>query len=74
MKLKRSENKMIAGVCGGLAEYFKFDPTIVRIVYVLVSLLSAAFPGLLIYLILWLVMPPPDVDERSKPQGSDVRA
>jgi phage shock protein C len=59
-KLKRSRNKMIAGVCGGLAEYFDVDPTVVRIIYVLVSILSAAFPGFLIYIILWLVMPAAD--------------
>ena len=50
-------NKMLAGVCGGIAEWMGWDPTVVRLAYVLVSILSAAFPGLLIYLILWLVMP-----------------
>ncbi len=56
-KLKRSSNRMIAGVCGGLAEYFNADPTIVRIVYALVSLLSTGFPGIIVYLILMLIMP-----------------
>ena len=51
------KNAMIAGVCGGIAESFGWDPTIVRIVYVIVSILSAAFPGILIYLLLWFVMP-----------------
>jgi phage shock protein C len=60
MRLKRSSNKVIAGVCGGLAEYFNWDPTIVRVGYVLLSILSAAFPGILIYIILWVVMPPPE--------------
>jgi phage shock protein C len=60
MRLKRSSNKIIAGVCGGLAEYFNWDPTLVRIGYVLVSILSAAFPGILVYIILWVVMPPPE--------------
>ena len=50
-------NKMIAGVCGGIAEWMGWDPTVVRLAYILVSLLSAAFPGLLVYLILWLVTP-----------------
>ncbi|OIP81501.1 MAG: hypothetical protein AUK44_09845 [Porphyromonadaceae bacterium CG2_30_38_12] len=59
-KLRRSYNKMIAGVCAGIAEYFKLDVTLVRVAYVLVSILSAAFPGLLIYLILMFVMPHPD--------------
>ena len=51
------KNAMIAGVCGGIAESFGWDPTIVRIVYVIVSILSAAFPGILVYLLLWFVMP-----------------
>lgn len=48
---------MLAGVCGGIAEYFGLDPSLVRIAYVLVSVLSAAFPGLLVYIILWIVIP-----------------
>jgi phage shock protein C len=59
-KLTRSRDKMIAGVCGGIAEYFQMDPTLVRVLYVLVSILSAAFPGILAYIILMFVMPPPD--------------
>lgn len=56
--LRRSRrNQMIAGVCGGLAEWLGWDPTLVRFLYVLVSILSAAFPGILVYVILWLVMP-----------------
>ena len=56
-KLKRSTNKAIAGVCAGIAEYFGLDVTLIRILYLLISIFSAGFPGLLIYLILWLVMP-----------------
>ena len=55
---RSSRYKMIAGVCGGLAEYFDMDPTIVRVAYVLISIVSAAFPGLLAYIILMFVMPP----------------
>lgn len=51
---------MIGGVCGGIAEWLGWDPTIVRIGYVLLSVLSAAFPGILVYIILWIIMPPPD--------------
>jgi phage shock protein C len=51
---------MIAGVCGGIAESLNVDPTIVRLVYALVSLVSAAFPGILVYIVLWIVMPPAD--------------
>jgi phage shock protein C len=59
--LRRSaRNSMIAGVCGGLAEYFGVDPTLVRVIYVIVSIVSAAFPGILVYLILWLLIPKAD--------------
>jgi len=58
-RLTRSNNKMIAGVCGGLAEYFGLDVTLVRVLYVIVSLLSAAFPGIIVYIVLMFVMPPP---------------
>ncbi|MCF8370895.1 MAG: PspC domain-containing protein [Bacteroidales bacterium] len=56
-KLTRSRNRIIAGVCGGLAEFLGWDPTIVRVLYIVVSLISVAFPGLIAYLILWFVMP-----------------
>jgi len=56
--LRRSRRRrLIAGVCGGLAEWLGWDPTLVRVLYVVVSILSAAFPGLLVYVVLWLVMP-----------------
>jgi phage shock protein PspC (stress-responsive transcriptional regulator) len=51
------EGAMIAGVCGGLARWLGWDPTIVRLSYVVVSIASAAFPGVLVYLLLWLIMP-----------------
>jgi phage shock protein PspC (stress-responsive transcriptional regulator) len=58
MALYRSRHhKMIAGVCGGLADWLGWSPTIVRIAYVLLSILSAGFPGILVYIILWIVMP-----------------
>ena len=55
-KLRRSNDKMIAGVCAGLAHYFDLDPTVILIVYVLLSIFTA-FAGVLVYLILWLIMP-----------------
>jgi phage shock protein PspC (stress-responsive transcriptional regulator) len=59
--LKRSRrHRMIAGVCGGMAEWLGWDPTLVRILYVLVSVLSAAFPGLVVYVLLWVLMPQGD--------------
>lgn len=56
-RLTRSNDRMIAGVCGGIAEYFDVDPTLVRLGYVLLSICSVGFPGILVYLILWLIMP-----------------
>jgi phage shock protein PspC (stress-responsive transcriptional regulator) len=59
--LRRSRrHRVIAGVCGGIAEWLGWDPAAVRILYVLVSILSAAFPGILVYLILWFLMPQAD--------------
>ncbi len=56
-KLYRStENKMVAGVCGGLAEYFDIDPVIVRLIAV-VLLLPGGLPGLVPYVILWIITP-----------------
>ena len=55
--LRRSRQRLVAGVCGGLADWLGWDRTLVRVLYVLVSILSAAFPGLLVYAVLWLVMP-----------------
>jgi phage shock protein C len=60
-RLRRSRsNRMIAGVIGGLARYFGIDPTMARIIYVILSVVSVAFPGLLVYILLWLVMPEGD--------------
>jgi phage shock protein PspC (stress-responsive transcriptional regulator) len=57
-KLRRSrEHRMIAGVCGGIAEKLGWPPGRVRLIYVLVSILSAAFPGILVYVILWFLVP-----------------
>lgn len=56
--LRRSRNnRQIAGVVGGLAEYFGMDATLLRVIYVVGSIISAAFPGVLVYLLLWVVIP-----------------
>jgi phage shock protein C len=63
MPLHRSQqNRLIGGVCGGIANWLGWDPTLVRILYVVVSILSAAFPGTLAYIILWILMPKSPVD------------
>lgn len=68
MPLQRSRtNRKIAGVCGGIAAWLDWDPTVVRILYVLVSVLSAAFPGILVYLLLWLIMPKAPREEARRP-------
>lgn len=55
-KLYRSRtNRQLAGVCGGLGEYFGIDPTLIRILFVITALLGG--PGILLYVVLWLVMP-----------------
>ncbi len=57
-RLKRSRiNRMIGGVVGGLAEYLGIDPTLARLLYVVISIGSGAFPGTLVYVICWLVIP-----------------
>ena len=65
-KLYRSKSdRMLGGVCGGLAQLLDIDPTIVRVVFVFLALLGGH--GLLLYLILWLIMPPED---QVKPSGT----
>ena len=56
-KLLRSQDRWIAGVCGGVADYFDWDPALVRIIFLLLTLFSAGFPGVLIYIALWIIMP-----------------
>jgi phage shock protein C len=58
-QLMRSEDRMVAGVAGGLAEYFDIDPTIIRILFVLLALFGGGFLGILIYIVLWIIMPDP---------------
>jgi len=59
--LRRSQsNRMIAGVVGGLAKYFGIDPTLARVLYVVGSIISVAFPGILVYVLLWAIIPQGD--------------
>jgi phage shock protein PspC (stress-responsive transcriptional regulator) len=51
------QGALIAGVCGGIAKWLGLDPTIVRFLYAALTLLSAAFPGIIIYILLWVLMP-----------------
>jgi phage shock protein C len=66
-ELRRSrDDRMIAGVCGGLARWLGWDPTALRVLYVLVSIFSVAFPGTIVYIILAVLMP---LDDR--PSGEE---
>jgi phage shock protein C len=58
--VRSRQHRMLAGVCGGMADWLGWDPTVVRILFVLVSIFSAAFPGMLVYVILWAIMPEAD--------------
>ena len=55
-KLYRSNDRVLGGVCAGLAEYFDFDPTLVRIAYAFLAVCTV-FPGLILYISMWIVMP-----------------
>jgi phage shock protein C len=67
--LRRSRsNRMLGGVVAGLANYLGMDVSLARVLYVLISIFSAAFPGILVYLILWVVVP--QEDEREQQQLS----
>ena len=54
---RSSRDRWFGGVCGGLGHYLDIDPTAVRVGYVLLSILSVAFPGMLVYCLLWLLIP-----------------
>jgi phage shock protein C len=56
-RLTRSKDRIIAGVCGGLASHFSLDPSLVRIGFALIALISAGIPMLLIYVVMWFVIP-----------------
>ena len=59
--LRRSKkHRVIGGVCAGLAQWLGWDITLVRVLYVVISIFSVAFPGILAYIILWIVMPEAD--------------
>ncbi|MBR0375824.1 MAG: PspC domain-containing protein [Firmicutes bacterium] len=66
-KLYRStKNRMLGGVCGGFAEYLGLDVTIVRLLYLILSIFTACFPGLILYILCLFVMP-------NEPGFSDVK-
>ncbi len=57
-RLTRSRSdRMLAGICGGIADYLIVDPTVVRLVFALATFFTVVFPGILIYLVMWIVVP-----------------
>jgi len=56
-KLLRSNNRMIAGVCAGIGEYFDIDPTLVRLLWVAVVIFTGFFPGVIAYIVAWIIIP-----------------
>jgi len=52
-----NKHRIIAGVCGGIADWLGWSPTVVRVAYVLLSICSAGFPGVIVYIVLWIVAP-----------------
>lgn len=77
--LRRGSDRIVAGVCSGLAHYFGVDPIIVRLIFVLVTLFHGV--GILIYIVLWVVMEPPanvgdsnrTLSQRLRTMGDEIR-
>ena len=61
IKMKRlyrsRKNRMIAGVCGGIAEYYNVDPSLVRLLFVFITLITAVGPGIIAYIVAWIIVP-----------------
>ncbi|ENW06568.1 PspC domain-containing protein [Acinetobacter beijerinckii] len=66
---RSSQRSMIAGVLGGIAERFGWNANLLRLIFVVISLMSAAFPGILVYLVLWLVIPKKQIDQIERVQA-----
>lgn len=62
-RLYRSRNRVLGGVLAGFADYVNFDVTLIRLIYVLLTIFSAGFPGLLVYVIFWAVTPEEPIDQ-----------
>ena len=60
-KLTKSFDKKISGVCGGIAEYLNMDPTVIRVAYACLTAFTTGFPGIVLYIILAIIMPDPNV-------------
>ena len=72
-KLHKSANKKLAGVCAGIAEYFDIDPTLIRLLYAGLTLFTAGFPGIVLYIICMFVMPDAEQDATKETVKKDVQ-
>lgn len=61
-RLTKSADKVLAGVCGGIADFFEIDPTLVRVGYAILTVFSVTFPGFLLYIMLCFIMPQDEMD------------
>ncbi len=62
---RSSKQRMIAGICGGLADYFDMDVNIMRLLFVAISLLSVLFPMVIFYIIAWIIVPEEEKSKKS---------
>ena len=56
-RLYKSKDKMLAGVCAGVAEYFELDPTLIRLLYATITVITGVFPGIIVYLLAMIIIP-----------------
>jgi len=55
-------NKKVGGVCGGLGDYFNMDPTLIRLIWGLCTIMTGFFPGIIAYIVAWAIIPQPQKD------------
>lgn len=71
-RLYRSrDERMIAGVCGGIGDYFKADPTVIRVIFVILAILGFGVGGLVLYLAMWLIVPEEPLQGAPAPGGDE---
>ena len=73
-QLMRSNNKIISGVCGGLAEYAEMDYTLVRVLYIIISIMTGGWTGIVLYLVLANLLPEAPKDDTPAQPGAEQQA
>jgi phage shock protein C len=71
-KLYRSDDRSVAGVCGGIAEYFDVDPTLIKLGWVIVTIMTGVVPGIIGYFVAAVVMPVKPDDKPKKKADKEV--